>query len=474
MNRLMRLARSPRVAIALILGIGLYAGAVTIVPQQSLLPVEHAQWLESDSPLVGPLVALGLDRAYTNPLFLMLAAALAFSTAVCSWDRTKASLRLWRGRGTVTQSLATRLAAGTPLATVPDGAGSAQEVVGEAMSALGMRRRAGVSLTYAERGAIGLFGSPLFHWALVALIIVVALGQLTRWEGLIGVAQGASTEESAQSYGKLDQGPLPAPHTGWQLMVTDVDEDMEKGDVHYGVVPTVAVMSGREVLAEAPVYPNNPLREGPLLIHLSDHGLAVRVEVLDAEGRSQGSSSRLVDFDDTTESGTVPSGFDVSEAGSRIASISVEVPARDRNGMLPRLLPPNPVAAVSADLSDGSHVSQRLARGEEMQLAQGWKLKVSDISYYARLSVVRDWSVPWIYALLLVATVGLVLAILVPYRAVWLRLDESADGVAVRAVAVQHRRDAYFREAIVAALEQAAGAAGADAGDDSDGEGERA
>lgn len=474
MNRLIRLARSPRVAIALILGIGLYAGAVTVVPQQSLSPTEHAQWLESGSPLVGPLVALGFDRAYTNPLFLVLTAALAFSTAVCAWDRTGSSIRLWRARGIVTPTLASRLAGRASLATVRGDAEVAQNVVGEAVSALGMRRRAGATLTYAERGAIGLFGSPLFHWSLVALIIVVALGQLTRWEGLIGVAQGAPTEETSQSYGKLDRGPWPAPHTGWRLVVTGVDEDMERGDVHYGVVPTIAVVSGQEVLAEAQVYPNNPLREGPLLIHLSDHGLSVGVEVFDAEGRSQGSSSRLLDFDDAAESGTQPSGFDVNEAGSKVASVSVEVPARDMNGMLPRLLPPDPVAVVSADLPDGTHVSQRLARGEEMALAQGWKLRVTDISYYARLSVVRDWSVPWIYAMLLLATVGLVLAILVPYRAVWLRLDETIDGVAVRAVAVQHRKDAYFKEALAAALEQSAGVAGAGNRGDADGEEERA
>lgn len=474
MNRLMRLARSPRVAIALILGISVYTGAVTMVPQESLFPVEHAQWLVSGSPFVRPLVAFGFDRAYTNPVFLLLAAALAFSTAVCSWDRTRTSLRLWQGRGTVAPALASRLASRTPLTTILGDAQAAQDVVGEAMSSLRMRRRAGATLTYAERGAIGLFGSPLFHWALVALIVVVALGQLTRWEGLIGVTQGAATNEVASSFGKLNQGPWPAPHTGWQLVVTGVEEDMERGDVHYGVVPTVAVMSGQEVLAEAAVYPNNPLREGPLLIHLSDYGLAVRVEVLDAEGRSQGSSSRLVDFDDAASSGTRPSGFDVNDAGSKIASVSVEVPARDLDGMLPRLLPPDPVAAVSADLSDGTKVSRRLGRGEEMPLAQGWQLKVTDISYYARLSVVRDWSVPWIYALLLVATAGLVLAILVPYRAVWLRLDETADGVLVRAVAVQHRKDSYFQEALVEALKQAAGAAGVEVSETAHGEGERA
>ena len=85
-----------------------------------------------------------------------------------------------------------------------------------------------------------------------------------------------------------------------------------------------------------------------------------------------------------------------------------------------------------------------------------------------------DWSVSWIYALLVVATGGLVLAILVPYRAVWLRLDETADGIEVRALAVQHRRDAYFRETLVAALEQAGATLATDEGEDVDEEEERA
>lgn len=474
MNRLLHLARSPRVAIALILGISLYTGAVTMLPQKSLVPEEHARWIAGGSPLVGPLVAMGFDDAYTSPLFILLCVALAFSTAVCSWDRTRSSLRLWQGRGTVSPRLASRLASSSPLATIRGEDGYAQSAVSQAMTALGMRRRAGRTLTYAESGAIGLLGSPVFHWALVALMIVVTLGQLTRWEGLIGVVQGAASIEEGSSYGKLAGGPWPAPHTGWQLVVTDVEEDMEKGDVHYGFVPTVGVMSGQTLRAEAQVYPNNPLREGPLLIHLSDHGLAVGVEVLDGDGQSQGTSNRLVDFDGATESGTRPSEFDVSDARSRIASISIEVPARDLNGMLPRLLPPNPVALVRADLADGTQISQRLAAGEVMALTSDWRLKVTNISYYARLSVVRDWSVSWIYALLVVATVGLVLAILVPYRAVWLRLDETADGVEVRALAVQHRRDAYFRETLVAALEQAGATLATDEGENVDEEEERA
>lgn len=455
MNRLLRFARSPRVAIALILGVSIYVGAVTMVPQQPLVPQEHAEWIASGSPFVTLLSGLGLDNAHTNPFFLLLAAALAFSTGVCSWDRTRSALRLWRGRGTVTPALTERLLKIRPLAVVEGGLDAADAVANDASGTLGMRRRSGRTLSYAERGAAGLFGSPLFHWSLVALIIVVSLGQLTRWEGLVGVAEGKPTAEVLESYRKIDKGPFPAPHTGWQLLVTDLDEDKKIDDVYYGVVPTVALMDGGVRRAEAQVYPNNPLREGPLLIHLSDYGLSVGIEVLDESGVSQGSTDKIIDFDEATESGTIASGFDVNTDTSRIASVSVEVAARDRNGNLPRLRPPNPVAIVTADLADGTHVAQRLGSGQEMALAEGWSLKVTAISYYARLSVVRDWSLPWIYLLLGTATIGLVLAIMVPYRALWLRMDESERGVEMRVVAMQHGRDPYFRQSIVAALREA-------------------
>lgn len=452
MKFVLRLARSPRVAISLILAVGIYVGVVTAVPQAAVSPEEHALWVASGGPLVGILTALGFDRAHTSPLFLLLALLLGCSTAVCAWDRTRLAMRLGQRRGQVSDGLVRRIEHVDAVALVDGDSSRAEEVVAAAASSLGMKLRSGRSLRYAERGAWGLFGSPVFHWSIVALVLVTGLGQSMRWEGLIGVPQGATVQESASAYARLDSGPLALSHTEWGLRVTGVDEDKRIGDVEYGVVPTIAIVSGNTVLAQAEVYPNNPLRAGPLLIHLSDYGLSVGVEVLDAQGVSQGESNHIVDFDESSPSGTTASAFDVVEDGSMLARVSVEVAARDARGTLPRLRPPSPRVLMVVDKVDGSSTAHTLSVGDSVPLANGWELRVTGVEYYARLSVVRDWSVVWIYFLLAVSTMALTLALLVPYRAVWFRLGPHGASTAIHVVVVRHRRDELFGDAVTQAL----------------------
>lgn len=452
MTRVVRWARSPRTAIALILLMGVYAAAMTAVPQAALSPEAHAEWIASGAATARVLSALGFDRAFTNPLFLLLAGALAFSTGVCAFDRSTRAVRLWRARGRVDERLAERLRAARPVATFsdPDAARAAVERIA---ADAGLSCRTGRTAVFAERGALGLAGSPVFHWSLVGLMLVVSLGFLMRWEGLIGVPEGVRTPEAAASYGKLDAGPLAQRHTGYTLSLSNVTEDYRVNGVAYGFVPTVEVRDGERLLASSRVHANRPLRAGPLLIHLADHGLAATFELRDPDGRAIDSTTRIFDFDESTESGTSSSGFDVSG----VASITVEMDARDARGNVPRLLPPAAPVIVTAETADGRIERRVTTVGGSVDLGEGWSLLVTDAGYYARLSVVRDWSVAWIYALLVLATVALVLAILVPYRSVWIRVGEPGGaGVEVAVAAMSGREGSRLAEWFAERLGEAA------------------
>ncbi|MDZ4168909.1 MAG: cytochrome c biogenesis protein ResB [Coriobacteriia bacterium] len=455
MATLARLVRSPRVAVWLIVALSVYVGLVTAIPQESMLPDRHAAWVAEGSPLVSVARAVGADRAYTNPLFLLIAAALTLSTGVCAWDRSRRALRTWRERGMVTEALRARLDARPDAeATVDMDVEMAQEKAARALEGLHLKARRGPSLMYAEAGAWGLLGSPLFHWSMVVLVVVVGLGQLTRWEGLLGVPSTGTVVEEAGSYREFDSGSLALPHTGWSLSIASVDESKSIGDVYYGVTPRITLSDGERVLAEQEVHPNRPLRYGPLLVHLSDYGLAVRVKAIGPDGESSGTSNQIIDFDEMTESGTVPSQFAViDDAGITVAEVAVAVSARDRAGALPRMKPPGKVILIDSVLSDGSKTSVRVAVGEPVELGGGWTIVAEEMGYYARLSVVRDWSVYWIYGLLGLITVGVIIALGVPYRFVWVRSVADPDGGSrVAVVTGQSRRDPVFRSRVTDAL----------------------
>ncbi len=453
MGRLLALARSPRIAVSLILGICIYVGLVTAVPQRELTPQEHAVWAAGDAPLTRTLIALELDRGYTTPAFLLLTALLGFSTAVCSWDRSVDAARRWRERGMVVGTLTERIADREP-ATFDGDDDAARQALVRALESLGLKVKQGRTLGFADRGALALFGSPVFHWSLVVFIVFAALGYLTRWDGQLGVPERSAVLDVAESYQLLDTAPLALPHTGWSLQVTEVFEDRQVGDVNYGVVPIVAVLRGNDVIGTGEVRSNKPLRAGPLLIHLADHGLSVGVEVLDASGASRGRSDRILDFNEATESGTTESSFDVTGESSVIASVSVEVAARDRRGYLPRLLPPTPLVQVTVNTSDGSSTRQMLRVNEVVELPDGWSLKVNDVGYYLRLSVVRDWSTWWLYLASTAAILGLTPALLMPYRAVWFRLESEGSTTTIRVLPLAHRYDRTFPLTLDRALTQ--------------------
>jgi cytochrome c biogenesis protein ResB len=71
-------------------------------------------------------------------------------------------------------------------------------------------------------------------------------------------------------------------------------------------------------------------------------------------------------------------------------------------------------------------------------------LRFDEAGRYARLSVVDDWSVYVMYALLGIAIAGLSVAILVPRRTAWVLLEQTDDGVALRLLTVHERRDPNF------------------------------
>ncbi len=460
MRRLWRILRSRRAALWLIVLLSAYAAVATSVPQKAISPGEHAQWAGSTSPLVGLARALGMDHAYTSPIFLALAFALATSTAVCAWERATGAKRIWRGRGRVGEAVRSRLRERPDVCFVTSE--PAQEVLeraAHALEALGLRVRRGPVVTYAERDAWGLLGSPLFHWSIVVLVVVVALGQLTRWEGLIGVSEFGAVTERAESYGRLDEGPWALPHTGFEIAVPEVREQMRVRGVEYGVTPAVALRRDGRVVAQQLVYANNPLRYGPLLVHLSDHGLAVRIEVTGPDGSSRGTSDRLIDFSDEASSGTTPSGFLVSDdAGKPLADVSVWVEARDRAGALPRLKPPGDVIVLELTTPDGRVTKRKVAVGASVALRDGYALSVRDFGYYARLSVVRDWSVDWVYAMLGLMTFGVTVALLAPYRCVWVTVRDEGGRPKLCASVVHARRDPLFMESVRSALSDACGA----------------
>jgi len=436
--------------VALLVALGVYSFIGTLVPQGRDTAATVRQWdtaHEGLAPLVG---VLGLHQAFSSPVFVALAILLACATAVCAWRRTAVARR----RSSALRALRrgeTAKAAASPTFAIETEA-DRSEAIDRAESALreaGLgAKRAGDTLVLASNPAT-VWGSTVFHWALVALLAVVVLSAMVRSDGLIGIPRGESRVDEPASYGVYSRGPLHSTATPpLRIGVEEFEVDYTEPDgTVVGPTATVAVATeSGVVLARQRVYPNHPLKYGSMVVHSNSSGLALRFVLERADGSEIGRTSALVDVSDETTSGTTPAVFVLTGPGGQ-AVVEVEAalepvapgsPVREGLPELPR------VSLTMTSAEDGAEVaSGRVGLAEGVSLPDGSTVRFVSIDHYARLSVVDDWTVPLLYVVLLVAVIGVTIALLGRQRLFVVIVSESGP-ITVVSVTMRAWRSAGF------------------------------
>ncbi|PKQ29023.1 MAG: hypothetical protein CVT60_07490 [Actinobacteria bacterium HGW-Actinobacteria-10] len=396
------------------------------------------------------LGTLGYTAAYSHPIFLVALAWLGASTAVCAWERTGRMLRVWRTRGTLTPAQLDRLRASDSIALSAE-ENASESTLDRAAAVLrrrGLRVRKGPRLIEASSGAWALAASPLFHWSLVILIVLIPLGRLSRSEGMMGIVEGSTRIDEASSYGTLEVGPLNARFSGLAIGVEpDMTLDFVEDGIARGEAPTVTIAADGAELARQRVYPNHPLRYGSLMIHMDDFGLGVLYALQDASGASL-SGQALMDFTDEDRSAVEPFvAAYVDTAGATIATFTIS--AADTGGAMD---PADRRVALDIERPGVSALTTIAAAGDSVDLGDGLSLRVDHLGYYARLSVVDDWSVYWMYFFLVLAMFSVSVSVLVPHRHVRVLFDDSGSEPVLRVSAHHGRGSPEFASAILRAL----------------------
>jgi hypothetical protein len=416
--------------------VGLWGIVATAVPQGAANSLPITTWADAN-PVLEPVVnALGLHQAFTAWLFLACLTLLGVSTVVCSWRRTKVAYlraRVLRGAG---RADAGTLAGERDLAIVlaPDTApAEALHAAREALAELGLRTKMGEGVLSAVSPWWSVWGSAVFHCALVALMLFVLIGNLQRSDGLMGVSVGQTTPDAPASYRVLTAGPLhswAAVHRSFR--VDSLDPDLILDGVDRGAVPTVSVLDADGTVVKTQmVYPNMMLHVGALSINCPAVGLSANIGVESTAGVELGRSHELIDFSQTATDGTVPVGllgiFDRS--GAVQMRIGVTVPLDKRGGQFAEWIPSVPRAHIVVYALDGATVLDSVIKtGEAAQLPDGRSLRLIELGWYARLSIVDDWTTPFIYAAMTIALLGLSISLLARQQIVLAAVVDGPDG----------------------------------------------
>lgn len=459
-SRSIRLLGSSRVATALIAIIVLYSAIATFVPQGSPEDPAVTSWAADWRLFEVPVRLLGLHHAFTSSVFLACAALLVISAVLCSWQRTKIAAHRAHMLRNAKKLDAESLGYSHDLLIPYDSRLTPEEALSLAadeLEQLGIATERCGGVLVSASPPWTAWGSPVFHWALMALVIVIVMSGLQRSRGLVGLAVGETKPNTAASYGFLNAGPLHS----WsanpsQLRLDRFEPEYTVGGVDRGPTPTVSLLdSGGAVIKTQRVYSNNPLKSGSLTIHSDDYGLAARIEVSDADGERQEKGIQYVDFDPDDPQGTRSTGGIVlrGREGTVLARARVTVPLELDEGELQFWMPATPTARLVAALPDGRVMEDRvMSPGQRVVLATGHTIRLDSIDWYYRLAVVDDWTIPIIYGLLVVAFLALAASLVLRQQMVVAAGLDGPDGPVLGIRVRLWRNAACEREAIAERL----------------------
>ena len=466
-RRLVGLLGSAVLATWLLAIAGAWSVLGSLVPQGGASDSTVKAWAAA-YPLAEPIVrAVGLHQAFSSPVFLVCILVLGISTALCAWQRTKVALAkgrtLQQAAAIETRSLADSHDLEIRCAASLSGP-EALSVASETLSRLGIETRRKDDLLSAVSPVWSVWGSPVFHWALLALILTLLGGNLFRAQGLMGVAVGQTKPDAPDSYGTLSTGPLHSWGRVSRAIRVDAFEPRFTSDgIDRGPTPTVSLLDGDgAVIMTQRVYPNMTLKSGSLTIYPDDFGLAVTVSTIASGGVETGSAVMLVDFSKEATTATVPvDHLTLSDsAGKPLYLVSVTVPLDIRGNVVSKRVPVKPTARVVVSTPDGTpRLTGVIGYGESLTVpGANASLRLDGVGYYARLSVVDDWSIPLLYAGMVAAMIGLTFAAAARQQIVLATVIDGPDGVKLAMRVRLWRNSPSSRREIESELARALGA----------------
>ena len=267
---------SMRTALILLFLLALAAVPGSLLPQRPLSQTAVAQYFVDHPTLAPVLDRLGLFDVFAAPWFAAIYLLLFISLIGCLVPRTWGHIRSLRSEAPRAPSRLSRLPRYADIATEL-GAEQALDIAEEELRVARYRVLRKDGAISAEKGLLKETGNIVFHLALLALLISLAVGKLWGYEGSVLVQEGQGFCNTFQQYDTYSAGPLVE---GGDLSPLCVDlEDFQAryepdltpasftGDITYSTT-----LGGPDQQARIGI--NSPLRVGGTRLYLTGRGFA--------------------------------------------------------------------------------------------------------------------------------------------------------------------------------------------------------
>jgi cytochrome c biogenesis protein len=459
----------------LILAAATVIGGVWL-PQIPNSPERVSRWLD-DHELLGTLfLRAGFFDVYGSWWFALITTLLFVSLAACLFPRTRALLRALRQRPIHARELdGFRHHAARWVGAEPD------EVADRAARYLRRRRfrisREGFGVA-AEKGALREVGSLLFHWAFFLLLVGVIVGKGTGFTGRAVITEGETWVDARANYdGQIRTGRyFGGGFTGIGLELLDFDDRYRRNGLPIDFVSRVRSLDrdgGPTGTREIRV--NHPATIGGLHVFQEGFGWAP-VVTASIDGVSMWSSPIDMTRDDAPEG--VPAtampwrGAIKLTAPDPDVMITLElwpdyrafanfVFSGEPTPMLVQFDPYIRYTVFAGRISDPALSSfdtsglRRVGRGDlhaagdghvDVPGVGGLDLSFPELRQYTVLLISRDVGIPVVLAAAILVLVGLIPALYVSRRKVWIRAEAAPGGALVKIGGFALQRTDSFEE----------------------------
>src|SRR3954451_15128793 len=274
---------SMRTALLLLLLLAVAAVPGSVFPQRRINPGRVEEYLADHTGYGLWLDLLGFFDVYSSIWFSAIYLLLFVSLVGCVLPRSRVHLRALRAAPPRTPRRLERLPAHTRV-----GVDTPADDVLEALASTLRRRRSrvarhdGASVS-AERGYLSETGNLVFHLALLALFVAVAVGSMVGYSGQVLVVEKTSFANSVASYDSFEAGPRVdrgnlAP-LAFTLDDLRVRFEAQAGGTQFGAPREFdADLTVRDEPDAPPrrvtISPNNPLDSGGVRVFLLGNGYA--------------------------------------------------------------------------------------------------------------------------------------------------------------------------------------------------------
>lgn len=450
---------SMRTALVLLFLLALASVPGSILPQRGAEPVAVNEWIERYGTFGEVLSAVGMFDVFGSAWFAAVYLLLFISLIGCVIPRL---FQLWRNYRAQVPAAPRNLDrfGGTQTAMVE---ADPQTVVEGAAAWLRSRRwrvRSGSDATgpwiAAEKGYLKDVGNLGFHIALVVVLGGVGIGGLFGWKGNVIVRTGQGFANTITQYDSWDggrfvtAGDLPP----FSFTLDRFEVEFERSDAQRGAPRAFdAAVTYRTTPGSAPAHSsievNEPLRVGDATVYLVGHGYAPHFVITDRTGATvyDDAAVFLPQDGNFTSTGVVKAPDATPSMGFEGVFLPTVSIAADGAASSTFPAPDDPAVVLVAwtgDLGLDSGVPQSvyslrtdgltrlgvqgLRPGDRWELPQGaGTVSFTGYDRWASFQVAHDPGKGWALVGAVIAMLGMVVAVTIQRRRLWVKVRPVGD-----------------------------------------------